>query len=141
MRTHEKMIVAASLAIGAIASGCAEPGVYTGFQLSVSNAPPPPQVVFVDEPRMVMDYNSGVYVLDQGDAARFDFPRSMLHSGDYHFSFSGLKTAVRYLLPKLFETHFGLPPLPAGVLEKEAPRDLRDLRVLPSHLRRRRPRA
>jgi N6-L-threonylcarbamoyladenine synthase len=37
----------------------------------------------------------------EGDAARFDFPRSMLASGDFHFSFSGLKTAVRYLLPKL----------------------------------------
>ena len=37
-----------------------------------------------------------------GDPARFDLPRSMLHSGDANFSFSGLKTAVRYLLPKLF---------------------------------------
>ena len=36
-----------------------------------------------------------------GDARRFDFPRSMLHSGDFNFSFSGLKTSVRYLLPKL----------------------------------------
>ncbi len=36
-----------------------------------------------------------------GDPARFDLPRSMLHSGDLNFSFSGLKTAVRYLLPKL----------------------------------------
>lgn len=35
-----------------------------------------------------------------GDPARFDFPRSMLNSGDFHFSFSGLKTAVRYMLPK-----------------------------------------
>jgi N6-L-threonylcarbamoyladenine synthase len=34
-----------------------------------------------------------------GDAARFDLPRSML--GSENFSFSGLKTAVRYLLPKL----------------------------------------
>ncbi len=34
-----------------------------------------------------------------GDAARFDLPRSMLDSEN--FSFSGLKTAVRYLLPKL----------------------------------------
>src|SRR5437868_2108648 len=32
-----------------------------------------------------------------GDAARCDFPRSMLSSGDYAFSFSGLKTSVRYL--------------------------------------------
>ena len=37
----------------------------------------------------------------EGDPVRFDFPRSMLDSGDFHFSFSGLKTAVRYLLPKL----------------------------------------
>lgn len=37
----------------------------------------------------------------EGNAARFDFPRSMLHSGDFSFSFSGLKTSVRYLLQKL----------------------------------------
>jgi N6-L-threonylcarbamoyladenine synthase len=36
-----------------------------------------------------------------GDAARFDFPRSMLESGDHNFSFSGLKTAVRYQLAKM----------------------------------------
>ncbi len=34
-----------------------------------------------------------------GDLRRFDLPRSMLDSEN--FSFSGLKTAVRYLLPKL----------------------------------------
>ena len=34
-----------------------------------------------------------------GDPRRFDFPRSMLASEN--FSFSGLKTAVRYLLPKI----------------------------------------
>jgi N6-L-threonylcarbamoyladenine synthase len=33
-----------------------------------------------------------------GNAARFDFPRSMLDSRDHNFSFSGLKTAVRYRL-------------------------------------------
>ena len=37
----------------------------------------------------------------EGDPARFDFPRSMLHSPDANFSFSGLKTAVRYRLAKL----------------------------------------
>ncbi len=36
-----------------------------------------------------------------GDAKKFDLPRSMLNSGDLNFSFSGLKTAVRYLLPKV----------------------------------------
>jgi N6-L-threonylcarbamoyladenine synthase len=37
----------------------------------------------------------------QGNAKKFDLPRSMAKSGDFNFSFSGLKTAVRYLLPKL----------------------------------------
>ena len=36
-----------------------------------------------------------------GDPKKFDLPRSMLNSGDMNFSFSGLKTAVRYLLPKV----------------------------------------
>jgi len=36
-----------------------------------------------------------------GDPGRFDLPQSMLDSEN--FSFSGLKTAVRYLLPKLHE--------------------------------------
>jgi N6-L-threonylcarbamoyladenine synthase len=36
-----------------------------------------------------------------GDPARFPLPRSMIDSGDFAFSFSGLKTAVRYLLPKI----------------------------------------
>ncbi|HSH37553.1 MAG TPA: tRNA (adenosine(37)-N6)-threonylcarbamoyltransferase complex transferase subunit TsaD [Chthoniobacterales bacterium] len=36
-----------------------------------------------------------------GDAMRFDLPRTMLDSGDFNFSFSGLKTAVRYLIAKL----------------------------------------
>ena len=44
-----------------------------------------------------------------GDPARFDLPRSMLGSGDFSFSFSGLKTAVRYLLPRI-----GLEPGGAG---------------------------
>jgi N6-L-threonylcarbamoyladenine synthase len=37
----------------------------------------------------------------QGNQKKFDLPRSMAKSGDFNFSFSGLKTAVRYLLPKL----------------------------------------
>ena len=40
-----------------------------------------------------------------GDPTRYDLPRSMLHSGDHNFSFSGLKTAVRYLLPKIAPAH------------------------------------
>jgi N6-L-threonylcarbamoyladenine synthase len=37
----------------------------------------------------------------QGDPTRFAFPRSMLDSRDHNFSFSGLKTAVRYTVAKL----------------------------------------
>jgi N6-L-threonylcarbamoyladenine synthase len=36
-----------------------------------------------------------------GDGRRFALPRGMMDSGDAAFSFSGLKTAVRYLLPKV----------------------------------------
>ena len=35
-----------------------------------------------------------------GDPARFDFPRGMIDSGDFDFSFSGLKTSVRIFLEK-----------------------------------------
>jgi N6-L-threonylcarbamoyladenine synthase len=45
-----------------------------------------------------------------GNPARFDFPRSMLDSRDHNFSFSGLKTAVRYRLADL-EAERGKPEL------------------------------
>jgi N6-L-threonylcarbamoyladenine synthase len=52
---------------------------------------------------MGLGYPGGIEI-DQrarrGDAARCEFPRAMLHSGDFQFSFSGLKTAVRYFLEK-----------------------------------------
>jgi N6-L-threonylcarbamoyladenine synthase len=41
------------------------------------------------------------HLAKQGNPKKFSLPRSMLNSGDLNFSFSGLKTAVRYLLPKL----------------------------------------
>ena len=37
-----------------------------------------------------------------GNPKAYDFPRSMIHSGDYNFSFSGLKTSVRYFINKQF---------------------------------------
>lgn len=36
----------------------------------------------------------------QGDRKKFNLPRPMIDSGDYAFSFAGLKTAVRYALEK-----------------------------------------
>jgi N6-L-threonylcarbamoyladenine synthase len=37
-----------------------------------------------------------------GNPSRFDLPRGMMESGDFQFSFSGLKTAVRIFLEKGF---------------------------------------
>jgi N6-L-threonylcarbamoyladenine synthase len=37
----------------------------------------------------------------KGDPGRYDLPRPMAGRQDFNFSFSGIKTAVRYLLPKL----------------------------------------
>jgi N6-L-threonylcarbamoyladenine synthase len=47
-----------------------------------------------------------------GDPKKYDFPRSMIGSGDLNFSFSGLKTSVRYFIHNNF---------PDGIPEKELP--------------------
>lgn len=52
---------------------------------------------------------------EDGDPTRHQFPRSMMDSGDFHFSFSGLKTSVRTLLPKLGE--ISLPDVCASFQE------------------------
>ncbi len=36
----------------------------------------------------------------EGDPNAIDFPRPMLHSGNYQFSFSGIKTSVKYYIEK-----------------------------------------
>jgi len=38
-----------------------------------------------------------------GNPKKYDFPRSMIHSKDFNFSFSGLKTSVRYFIEKNIE--------------------------------------
>ncbi|MFP4545004.1 MAG: tRNA (adenosine(37)-N6)-threonylcarbamoyltransferase complex transferase subunit TsaD [Candidatus Kapaibacterium sp.] len=48
----------------------------------------------------------------QGSPTAYDFPRSMINSPDYDFSFSGLKTSVRYFIHKEF---------PGGVPEEKIP--------------------
>ncbi len=56
---------------------------------------------------------------EQGDPAAVDFPRGMLRSGNYEFSFSGLKTAllhhVRSLTPEQLDA--GLPDIAASYQE------------------------
>jgi N6-L-threonylcarbamoyladenine synthase len=59
-----------------------------------------------------------------GDPKKFDLPRSMLNSGDLNFSFSGLKTAVRYLLEK--------PSVISKRADAEGPRERREnIREIP----------
>lgn len=54
----------------------------------------------------------------QGNPAAFDFPRSMKDSGDFAFSFSGLKTSMLYLLPQLGDSAAArLPDLCASFQE------------------------
>ncbi|MCD5382853.1 tRNA (adenosine(37)-N6)-threonylcarbamoyltransferase complex transferase subunit TsaD [Candidatus Gracilibacteria bacterium] len=40
---------------------------------------------------------------EKGDKKAFDFPRGMVQSGDFNFSFSGLKTSVLYKIQNIFE--------------------------------------
>ncbi|MBI1834026.1 MAG: tRNA (adenosine(37)-N6)-threonylcarbamoyltransferase complex transferase subunit TsaD [Candidatus Andersenbacteria bacterium] len=58
--------------------------------------------VFDKVARMLkLPYPGGPHVskiAERGDVNAFKFPRPMIHSGDLHFSFSGLKTAVLYAL-------------------------------------------
>lgn len=57
-----------------------------------------------------------------GDPKRFDFPRSMLASEN--FSFSGLKTAVRYLLPKIAPAEEERPAQTPYNLDEQTQRDI-----------------
>lgn len=55
-----------------------------------------------------------------GNPKKYNFPRSMIHSNDYNFSFSGLKTSVRYFLAKEFPSGMNqheIPDLAASVQE------------------------
>jgi len=45
---------------------------------------------------------------ETGTTPEFEFPRPMLHSKDYSFSFSGLKTSVLYTVQALTKTHTNL---------------------------------
>ena len=54
----------------------------------------------------------------EGNPKAFDFPRPMLHERNYDFSFSGLKTAVRYFLkehPEIADSPQGLRDLCASI--------------------------
>ncbi|PWU10015.1 MAG: tRNA (adenosine(37)-N6)-threonylcarbamoyltransferase complex transferase subunit TsaD [Verrucomicrobia bacterium] len=66
-----------------------------------------------------LPYPGGVQIdalAKQGNPALYSFPRSMLHSGDLNFSFSGLKTAIRVFL-KQDNQRAALPDLCASFQE------------------------
>jgi tRNA N6-adenosine threonylcarbamoyltransferase len=52
----------------------------------------------------------------KGNPRRFSFPRSMIASGDFNFSFSGLKTCVKYFLESGFSAQ-DLPDICASFQE------------------------
>lgn len=70
-----------------------------------------------------LDYPAGPKIdklAQKGDYSKYNFPRSMIRSGDYDFSFSGLKTSVRYFLMKKFKDRVDekeLPDLCASIQE------------------------
>jgi len=65
-----------------------------------------------------------------GDPKKFDLPRSMLNSGELNFSFSGLKTAVRYLLPVILSRGDGEGSRKRREDTREIPRFARDDNVV-----------
>ncbi len=67
-----------------------------------------------------LGYPGGVVIdrlAKKGDPERFEFPRGMIHSGDYDFSFSGLKTAVAVHIKKHGIEEGDLPDLVASFQE------------------------
>jgi len=64
-------------------SGCAE-GYRYGVSLDISNAPPPPRLVFYERPSYVAEVSGGVYVVDPGsnDCDMFQY-------GSYWYVYTG----------------------------------------------------
>jgi hypothetical protein len=57
-----------------------------GFSIGISNAPPPPRVVFVDEPQVVIVPGSSVYVVQNTDYDVFRYGGYFyLSSGGYWY--------------------------------------------------------
>lgn len=64
-----------------------------------------------------LGYPGGVRIDElakSGDPNRYEFPRGMAHSGDFDFSFSGLKTSLRIFLEKNRPSEKDLPDICAS---------------------------
>jgi hypothetical protein len=57
-----KIVLSGVLALALAVPASARTQTYFGFQIGIGNAPPPPRVVFVQEPQMVFIPETGVYV-------------------------------------------------------------------------------
>ena len=73
----------AAMAIVALAATTApaQARTYFGFNIGISNAPPPPPVYFRSAPRMVLVPETRVYVIDDG----YDIGYDMFRSGSYYY--------------------------------------------------------
>lgn len=64
----KRAIMVASICILAAAGTVsAETQVYYGFQIGITNAPPPPKIVYEEAPDVVVLPETKVYVVDRGD--------------------------------------------------------------------------
>ncbi|HEU4725303.1 MAG TPA: hypothetical protein VFU59_08405 [Candidatus Eisenbacteria bacterium] len=77
-RAHSILLVAA-LAL----TGCAE-GYRYGVSVDVTNAPPPPRLVFYERPAYIASLSGGVYVVDPGSN-----DCDMFRYGSYWYVYTG----------------------------------------------------
>ncbi len=54
-------------ALSAAGSVSAETQIYYGFQIGITNAPPPPRIVYQEAPGVVIVPDTKVYVVERGD--------------------------------------------------------------------------
>jgi hypothetical protein len=54
-------------ALSPVGSVSAETQIYYGFQIGITNAPPPPKIVYEEAPDVVIVSDTKVYVVDRGD--------------------------------------------------------------------------
>ena len=76
------LTLAAGLSLAAAAS--AETQVYYGFQIGITNAPPPPRVIYREQPAVMVVPGTTVYVVDPEDN-----DCDMFRYGSYWYATSG----------------------------------------------------
>ena len=78
-----KRVHSLCLAALLLVAGCAE-GYRYGVSLDISNAPPPPRLVFYERPAYLAEVDGGVYVVDPGDN-----DCDMFRYGSYWYVYTG----------------------------------------------------